>query len=151
MSWSWKMDAQALKLRDHRSVLSWVLYLSSDRYLVLCLSADRYLVLYLCLQRSTAFISRLSTSETDRNPFHIFTHWKRNEMIIAVSGDFLWNILLSSFLKVFGVKDHDGDQPVCLKCNSFSIAPNTKCSWVLSSLCLSCWIEMNCWQRLQTL
>ena len=51
---------------------------------------------------------------------------------IAVSGNFLWIILLSSFLKVFGVKDHDGDQPVCLKCNSFSIAPNTKCSWVLS-------------------
>ena len=97
--------------------------------------------IYVCLQRSAAFISRLSTSETDRNPFHIFTHWKSNEIIIAVSGDFLWNILLSSFLKVFGVKDHDGDQPVCLKCNSFSIAPNTKCSWVLwrwTPTCTSC-------------
>ena len=130
-SWCLGLGKWMLKHRDHRSVLSWVLYLSSDRYLVLCLSADRYLVLYLCLQRSAAFISRLSTSETDRNPFHIFTHWKSNEMIIAVSGDFLWNILLSSFLKVFGVKDHDGDQPVCLKCNRFSIAPNTKFSWVL--------------------
>ena len=56
---------------------------------------------------------------------------------IAVSGNFLWIILLSSFLKVFGVKDHDGDQPVCLKCNSFSIAPNTKCSWVLCHVSLN--------------
>ena len=137
VSWCLGLGKWMLKHRDHRSVLSWVLYLSSsDRYLVLCLSADRYLVLYLCLQRSAAFISRLSTSETDRNPFHIFTHWKSNEMIIAVSGDFLWNILLSSFLKVFGVKDHDGDQPVCLKCNRFSIAPNTKFSWVLAQIFL---------------
>ena len=43
---SWRLGKWMLKHRDHRSVLSWVLYLSSDRYLVLCLSADRYLVLY---------------------------------------------------------------------------------------------------------
>ena len=42
------------------------------------------------------------------------------------------NILLSSFLKVFGVKDHEYGQPVRLKCNRFSVAPNTKPSWVLS-------------------
>ena len=133
-SWCLGLGKWMLKLRDHRSVLSWVLYLSSsDRYLVLCLSADRYLVLYLCLQSSAAFISRLSTSETDRKPINIFTHWKSNEMIIAVSGDFLWNILLSSFIKVFGVKDHEYGQPVRLKCNRFSVAPNTKPSWVLAA------------------
>ena len=46
--------------------------------------------------------------------------------------EFLVNILLSSFLKVFGVKDHEYGQPVRLKCNRFSVAPNTKPSWVLT-------------------
>ena len=58
---SWRLGKWMLKHRDHRSVLSWVLYLSSDRYLVLCLSADRYLVLYLLFmsaaQRSIHFSS----------------------------------------------------------------------------------------------
>ena len=90
-SWCLGLGKWMLKHRDHWSVLGWVLYLSSDRYLVLCLSADRYLVLYLCLQRSAAFISRLSTSETDRNPFHIFTHWKSNEMMNRSEWEFFVN------------------------------------------------------------
>ena len=133
---SWCLGKWMIKHRDHRSVLSWVLYLSSDRYLVLCLSADRYLVLYLCLPRSAAQHSVLVCQRARRIAIHsIFSPTERvMRWWIAVSGNFLWIILLSSFLKVFGVKDHDGDQPVCLKCNSFSIAPNTKCSWVL--LCM---------------
>ena len=128
---SWCLGKWMLKHRDHWSVLGWVLYLSdqcsiwSFVFQLICIWS------FICVCSAAAFIFCLSASETDRKPINIFTHWKSNEMIIAVSGDFLWNILLSSFLKVFGVKDHDGDQPVCLKCNRFSIAPNTKCSWVL--------------------
>ena len=107
----------------------------SVQYLVLCLSADRYLVLYLCLPRSAAQHSVLVCQRARRIAIHsIFSPTERvMRWWIAVSGNFLWIILLSSFLKVFGVKDHDGDQPVCLKCNRFSIAPNTKFSWVLWS------------------
>ena len=69
---SWCLGKWMLKHRDHRSVLSWVLYLSSDRYLVLCLSADRYLVLYLCLQRSRIHFS--SVSERDGSQTNQYFH-----------------------------------------------------------------------------